>query len=51
MVIPAHANRTHFQTLDLSGEFLKIGNEQTQELADRRRQTQSKTYSYCDRCI
>ena len=43
MVIPAHANRTHFQTLDLSGEFLKIGNEQTQELADRRRQKQSKT--------
>ena len=37
--------------IDLSGEFLKIGNEQTQELADRRRQTQSKTYSYCDRCI
>jgi len=26
------ANRTHFQILDLSGEFLKIGNEQTQEL-------------------
>ena len=37
------ANRTHFQTLDLSGEFLKIGNEQTQELAGRRRQKQSKT--------
>ena len=43
LVIPAHANRTHFQTLDLSGEFLKIGNEKTQELADRRRQKQSKT--------